>query len=208
MYFRKSSLKKQLSFVILFVVLWATNKVTMSLVISVDKKWKNNIFILWFSHSLTGNGKANQKLLARNIAPKEYGGERTLGFFSVGWLTLWTDAEESTEVTDTSTALQWTALKKKKKKSPFLLQSCRRASSFMDIIKVQSYELLGWEDICHTKHWISFVWTTNPINMDRWKPIRCPKLDWWSLLAVGSHWLASSSTTDWSTNRELDYNLD
>lgn len=73
----------------------------------------------------------------------------------------------------------------------FTLRSCRRASSVMDIIKVQSYELLGMEYICHTKHWISFVWTIHPINVDRWKLIRHPKPDWWSLLAVGSHWLAA-----------------
>lgn len=53
---------------------------------------------MFFSVSLTGNGKANQKLLARHIAPKEYGETRNMGFLNVGWLTLWTDAE----VTDTT----------------------------------------------------------------------------------------------------------
>lgn len=43
------------------------------------------------------------------------------------------------------------------RKSPFLLQRCHRASSIMDLTEVQSYELLRLEDICHTKHWISFV---------------------------------------------------
>lgn len=42
-------------------------------------------------------------------------------------------------------------------KSPFLLQRCRRASSVTDLTEVQSYELLRLEDVCHTKHWISFV---------------------------------------------------
>lgn len=66
-----------------------------------------------------------------------------MGFLDVGV----TDAEESTEVMDTVMLLFPPT------ESPSLLQSCRRASSFMDIIKVQSYEPLEWEDICHTKHW-------------------------------------------------------
>lgn len=40
------------------------------------------------------------------------------------------------------------------RKSPLLPW---RASSVMDLTEVQSYELLRLEDICHTKHWISFV---------------------------------------------------
>lgn len=73
-----------------------------------------------------------------------------MGFFSVGRR----DAEESAEMMDTAAAVSKGQLYRR---SPFLLQSCRRAFSFVEQTKVQSYELLGREDNCHTKHWISFI---------------------------------------------------
>lgn len=49
------------------------------------------------SFSLAGNGKAHQ-----HIAEKTEREMRNMGFLNVGQLTLWTNAEESTEVMDTA----------------------------------------------------------------------------------------------------------
>lgn len=52
-------------------------------------KMKNNI---QNSLSLTGSCKANQKLEAKQTAPKGYGDTRMMGFFTVERRTLWTEA--------------------------------------------------------------------------------------------------------------------
>lgn len=63
-----------------------------------------------------------------------------MGFLNVGQLTLWTDTGDGHCCRFVDGQRRTTL--------PFLLQSCRRALSSVDLTEVQSYEL---------KHWISFV---------------------------------------------------
>lgn len=80
---------------------------------------------------------------------------------------------------------------------------------------MQSYELVGREDVCHTKHWILFVCEPQ-IPLTRVDEslsdvqsltgglfLQLTAIDW-----LLKRLLTSSSTTDQSTNGELDCDLD
>lgn len=106
---------------------------------------------------------SNRKISARNIAPKECGNTRRMGFLNVGQSGLCGQSWGCKQCC----CFQWTA-----SHGVTCSRDAAAPSSVKDFIKVQSYELCGPEGVWHTGFYlvepqVQLIWT------DEWKCVRC-----------------------------------